>query len=783
MAALARWCLRHRWVVLWLWLGVLGGTVAGSVAAGSSYTNVFGLEGTGSSRAIELMEDAFPERAGDTDTVVWETSGGTVRDAEVRGRMEAALADIAKLPDVGSVASPYEPGGAARISENGRIAYAEVTFAAQAFELDPANTERVIDRAREAAGEGLRVELGGQAIEQTQQPPAGLAEAVGVLAAAVVLFLAFGSFYAMLLPLLNALFAVGTGMAGIVLLSHVTGIPDVAPLLGSLIGLGVGIDYALFVVTRHRKGLAAGLDPWDAAVRALDTSGRAVLFAGGTVCVALLAMFTLDLAFLNGIAIATTLTVVLSVLAAATLLPAMLGFLGPRVLSRRERRAAAAGTAAPPAPGVTGAREGTGVRWSRFLERHPKAPAAVAVLLMAALALPVFSLRLGINDQGNQPAAQTTRQAYDLLAEGFGPGFNGPLQLVAETSGAPADRAALDGLVTEVRALPGVARVTPLPVPPGTDTAVVQVVPETSPQSEETDRLIDRLREEVVPDSEAGTELRVHVGGATAVQKDFASVIGDRLPAFIALIVGLGAVLLLLAFRSVVVPLTAAVMNLLAAAASFGILVAVFQWGWGTELLGLGKEGPVIAFLPVIMLPLLFGLSMDYQVFLVSRMHEEWTHTKDNARAVRVGLAETSRVINCAALIMICVFASFVLSGDRGAVMAGLGLAGAVALDAFILRTILVPALMHLIGRANWWLPRPLDRVLPHLAVDPPEEPVRPGGGPGAAGPGAAGPGVAGPGGTGADRPGPGAPRGGEDAGDGDTVLVGAGPGDGGPPR
>ncbi|WFB08996.1 MMPL family transporter [Streptomyces sp. LX-29] len=732
MAAWARWCLRHRLMVLLLWLGALLGTAGAAGVQGSAYSNVFSFPGTESSRALERMEAAFPQRAGDTDTVVWQVDEGrSVRDPAVRRRMEAALADIAELPDVGTVVSPYQPEGAAQTSRDRRIAYAEVTFTKQAFELDGDDIRRVIDRAEAARAEGLRVELGGQAIEQAQEPPAGLSEAVGLGAAAVVLFLAFGSLFAMLLPLVNAVFAVGTGLSGLVLLSHAVDMPDVAPLMGSLIGLGVGIDYALFIVGRHRKGLRAGLTPQESAVRALDTSGRAVMFAGGTVCIALLAMFSLRLGFLDGVAIAATVTTLLSVLAAITLLPAMFGFLGPKVLSRRERRALAErGPLQEEAPG------GTAVRWARFVERRPAALAAVAVAVMAVLAFPAASLRLGTNDQGNQPESQTTRQAYDLLAEGFGPGFNGPLLMVAELPGGERDQRALTRLVTRVGATEGVARVAPLPAPPRSTTRVIQVVPTTSPQAERTDRLIDTLRDDLVPRAERGTTMEVDIGGATAIQKDFAAVIGDRLPPFIALIVGLGALLLLVAFRSVVVPLTAAVMNLVAAAASFGVLVAIFQWGWGMDLLGLGKEGPIISFLPVIMLPLLFGLSMDYQVFLVSRMHEKWVHTRDNGRAVRAGLADTGRVINCAALIMICVFASFVLSGDRGGVMAGIGLAGAVALDAFVLRMVLVPALMHLIGPANWWLPPWLDRRLPHLAVDPPDEARRADDDPGARGAG-----------------------------------------------
>lgn len=705
MATLARWCYRHRLVVLLLWLGALFGLGTAASTAGTDYANVFSLPDTDSKRAYDLMEKAFPERAGDTDTVVWKVDGGTVRDQAVRSRIQPALEKIGRMKGVGGVSSPYAgPQGAAQISEDGRIAYAQVTFAEQANAVPKELVRDVVDTAQDAERGGLQVDLGGQAIQRVQEPPTGLAEMVGILAAAVVLFLAFGSLFAMLLPIGIAVFGVGTGLFSTQLISHVTDVPDLAPLLATLIGLGVGIDYALFIVTRHRRGILRGLDPEESAVTALNTSGRAVLFAGGTVCIALAGMLVTNLRFLDGVVIGTSLTVVFSVLAAVTLLPALLGFLGPRVLSRRQRRKLAAEGGREPE-----AASGLAARWSAGVQRRPRTIAVMAVAVMAVLALPVLSLRLGATDQGNDDATTTTRKAYDLLAEGFGPGFNGPLQVVS--SGGDTD-----ALVRGIRATHGVAQVVALP--PAGGVTVIQVVPTTSPQSEETDRLIDALRDKAIPDAGA----QAHVGGVTAISKDFSTVTGDRLPLFVATIIGLGFLLLMVAFRSLVVPLTAALMNLIAAAASFGVLVAIFQWGWGLSLLGLGKEGPINAFLPVIMLSLLFGLSMDYQVFLVSRMHEEWVHTKDNARAVRVGLAETSRVINSAALIMVCVFLAFVLSGDSGAAVAGVGLAAAVALDAFILRTALVPAAMHLLGKSNWWLPAALDKRLPHLAVEPAEE-------------------------------------------------------------
>ncbi|USQ89420.1 MMPL family transporter [Streptomyces phaeoluteigriseus] len=701
---MARWCYRHRLVVLLLWVGALFGLGFSASSAGTDYANVFSLPNTDSKKAYDLMEKAFPARAGDTDTVVWKTDEGSVRDEEVRSRIQPALEKIAGMKGVGGVTGPYVGAeGAGQISRDGRIAYAQVTFTDQANAVPKELVEDVVDTARQARQDGLDVELGGQAVQRVQEPPTGLAEMVGIAAAAVVLFLAFGSLFAMLLPIGVAVFGVGTGMFSTQLLSHVTDIPDLAPLLSTLIGLGVGIDYALFIVTRHRKGVLSGMDPEESTVTALNTSGRAVLFAGGTVCIALAGMLVTNLRFLDGVVIGTSLTVVLSVLAATTLLPALLGFLGPRVLSRRQRRTLA--TTGPEPEKATG----LALRWSAGVQRRPWRIAVLALAVMAVLALPVLSLRLGATDQGNDDTTTTTRQAYDLLAEGFGPGFNGPLQVVVSDGDTTA-------LVKDIEGTEGVARVTALP--PAQGVTVVQVIPTTSPQSEETDALIDRLRGEVIP----GAGAEAHVGGVTAVSKDFATVTGDRLPLFVATIIGLGFLLLLVAFRSLVVPLTAALMNLVAAAASFGVLVAVFQWGWGLDLLGLGKEGPINAFLPVIMLSLLFGLSMDYQVFLVSRMHEEWVHTRDNARAVRVGLAETSRVINSAALIMVCVFLAFVLSGDAGAAMAGVGLAAAVALDAFILRTALVPAAMQLLGTSNWWLPAWLEKRLPHLAVEPREE-------------------------------------------------------------
>ncbi|MGC5362905.1 MMPL family transporter [Streptomyces sp. DT24] len=719
MAAIARWCIRHRLVALLIWLAALGGAATAAGVAGSAYTNDYDIPGTEAGRATDLLTEGFTDLGGDTDTVVWHTPDGTVRAADVRQTMTRTLHEIAELPGVGGVSSPYGAVGADRISADGHTAYATITFDQQADDITPQQARAVVDTAKEASGDGLQVELGGSAIALTETSSVHLSEIIGVVVAGAVLFLAFGSLAASLLPIATALVSVGTAYAGIVLLGHVMTVADFAPMLGMLIGLGVGIDYALFIVTRHRTGLRRGMAPDEAARHAVTTTGRAVVFAGATVCIALLGMLILRLSFLNGVAIAASLTVVLTVAASVTLLPALLSFIGMRALSRRERRQLAEHGPRPETP------SGLAARWAVFVERHPKLLGACAAAVMLVLAIPTFSLHLGTSDQGNNPTSSTTRQAYDLLADGFGPGVNGPLTLAARLDGAD-DRLAMDGLPAAVRGTEGVASVGPVTYNGSGDTAFVTVVPTTAPQSQHTSELVERLRAQVLPKAEHDTSLQVEVGGVTAGYDDFGQVVVGKLPLFIGVVIGLGCLLLLLAFRSVGIPLKAAVMNIAAVASSFGVVVAVFQWGWGSELLGLGSAGPIEPFLPVIMVSVLFGLSMDYQVFLVGRMREEWLETRDNRRAVRVGLAETGRVINSAAVIMISVFLAFVLSGDRVIAMFGIALAAAVALDAFVLRTLLVPALMHLLGGANWWLPRWLDRRLPHISIEPPDHAAAP---------------------------------------------------------
>jgi putative drug exporter of the RND superfamily len=723
MATIARWCFRHRFVVLLLWVVGLVGLGAIGSALGTNYSNSFSLPGTESTKALTLLQSQFASQSGDQDTIVWHTATGSVRDPQVESSMTATLDKISKLPEVAAVRSPYGPQNAVQISRTGNTAYALVNFSKQANLLSVTDVNNVINTAQAAATPNLQVELTGNAIDQVAQAKPSSSEGLGILAAAVVLFIAFGSLFAMLLPILTAVFGLGAGILAVDLLTHAFAIAQLAPTLSALIGLGVGIDYALFIVTRHRRGLQRGLAPEDSTAIALNTSGRAVLFAGGTVCIALLGMLVLGVSFLNGVAVAAALTVLFTVLSAITLLPAMLGILGMRVLSRRQRRRLAANG---PEPAEI---SGFWARWAGFVERRPKILSFAALAVLIVLVIPTGSLRLGHADDGNAPTTSTSRKAYDLLAEGFGPGFNGPLEVVAQF-GTPGDTADFTSLATALSKAPDVAAVQAVPLQPGAKLGIIEVYPASSPDAAATTDLISNLRTQVIPAARAGTSMTVYVTGATAIFYDFAHVLDAKLPAFIGVIIGLGFLLLLLAFRSLGVPAMAAVMNLLGAGASFGVLVAIFQWGWGLNAIGLGTAGPIEAFLPVLMLSILFGLSMDYQVFLVSRMHEEWSHTGDSQRAVRVGQAETGRVITAAATIMICVFLAFVFGGQRVIAEFGIGLASAVAIDAFIIRTILVPSAMQLLGRANWWLPGWLDRILPHLSVDPPEEagePVAPG--------------------------------------------------------
>ena len=505
--------------------------------------------------------------------------------------------------------------------------------------------------------------------------------------------------------------AIGVGTSIVGLLTHTFAVPQFGPILATLVGLGVGVDYALFIVSRHRAGLLAGRTPEESVVTALNTSGRAVFFAGIIICIALLGMFALQISFLYGVAVSAAFVVALTMLASLTLLPAMLGFYGMKALRRGERRRLES-----EGPRVE-REQGFWWRWARGLEGRALMLSIVAMAVIVVLALPFFSIRLGLTDAGNDAPSSTTRQAYDLLARAFGPGFNGPLQVVGEIN-SPADRAHLAAYVESLRDLPGVAAVVPPRASPNGKAEVAIVYPTTAPQAAETTELLHRLRA-AVPAAEAGSTLNIHIGGVTAIQEDFSHVLAQKMPQFVGVVVILAFLLLMVIFRSLLVPLVASVMNLLSIGAALGVMTAAFQWGWGKPLLGFTRAGPIEVFLPVLMFAILFGLSMDYEVFLVSRMHEEWVRTGDAQRSVTVGQAETGRVITAAALIMILVFLSFILGGQIVIKEVGLGFSAAIFVDAFVIRTVLVPSLMHVLGRSNWWLPKWLDRILPRLHVEP----------------------------------------------------------------
>jgi putative drug exporter of the RND superfamily len=726
---LARWSTTHRKYVLLGWVILLIGVNFIAQSAGTSYSNNFTLPNSDAQRAADLLQKSFPVQAGDRDTIVYKVSNGSVLDPAVRSHMNAMFAEVEKLPHVAAVISPYGgPATGKAISADKQIAFATVVFNEKANLLPKSAAERVVKVARAAAQGGptpIQVELGGQAIEATQQPGFGISLAVGLLAAIVVLLLTFGSVIAMGLPILTALFGLGTGLSLIALSTHVVDTPNFSSELAAMIGLGVGIDYALFILTRFREAYATPgptfQDSRESVVQAIDTAGRAVLFAGSTVVIALLGMMLLGVEFLYGLAISASIGVLLVMLASLTLLPALLTIAGPRVAAggrrarKRARLAAESGEAVLPPAAASGSAGsgGTWIRWSRFVQRRPKTIATIAALTMLLIAAPATALRLGSSDASNDPAGQTTHRAYELLAQGFGEGFNGPLLVVAKVP----HGANVDGLATAIAKTPGVAAVAPPKLSPDGSVATITVYPSSSPQALATTELVSRLRKDVVPPIAASSGLTVYVGGVTAGGVDFATTLSHKLPLFIGVVVLLSALLLLIVFRSLVIPLQAAVMNLLSIGASLGVIVVVFQWGWLGNVTGI-QPGPIEAFIPVLLFAIVFGLSMDYEVFLVSRMHERWTRTHDHSRSIAEGLGLTGRVITAAAAIMVCVFLSFVSGEGRVIQQFGLSLASAVFLDALVVRCLLLPATLFLIGRATWWLPDWLSRLLPRVNIE-----------------------------------------------------------------
>jgi putative drug exporter of the RND superfamily len=713
MLRLTRWTMAHRRIVIALWIALAVGLLAGSQAIGSRNSNDFSLPGTSSQRAVDLLQTRFAAQAGDADQIVFRARAGTVTAPEVRRVVTPLLARIDRLPHVSAVVSPYAPGAHA-VSKDGTIAFATVSFDQRAAELPTAAVNRVIATAEAARSPALQVELGGQAIEQAQQASLGFATAVGLLAAIVILLIAFGSFVAMGLPIVSALLGLGVGLGLVGLASQVVDLANVATELALLIGLGVGIDYALFIVTRYRDAYQEnGGDVQAATEVAMNSAGRAVLFAGTTVVIALLGMFALGVSFLNGMAIAASLGVLAVLAASLTLLPALLSISGARVGATRPRRSSRPRT-----------RSAFWARWVGAIQRRPVVAAVAATALMLTLAAPALGLRLGTSDAGNDPAGHTTRQAYDLLAQGFGKGFNGPL-LLAVRLPATGQTEALKRLSSAVAHTPGVAAVAPPQLNRTGDVAGIAASPLSSPESEQTTALVNRLRDDVIPPVAKATHATVDIGGSTATGIDFSHVLSSKLPLFIGIVVALSALLLLIVFRSLLIPLQGAAMNLLSIGASLGIVQAIFQRGWLGGMFGI-QAGPIDAFIPVLLFAIVFGLSMDYEVFLVSRIREQWVERRDSSAAVREGVIRTGRVIAAAAAVMVVVFASFATNPDRVLELFGVALASAVFLDAIVVRMILLPAVLELLGRRTWALPSWMERRLPRVAIEPEHDAPRP---------------------------------------------------------
>jgi RND superfamily putative drug exporter len=716
MRRVARWCVTHRLAVIAAWIIIVAGTVFIASSTGSNYSSGNSLSGTPSATAQNLLRQASPAAAGDSEQIVFATHGPSVRSAAVRSSIRPMLARVATLPNVAGVTSPYAPAGAKQISRDGTVAFATVSFTKDANKLSAGEATRFVNLARAPNGHGLRVDVLGQVAASTISSSQS-GTMIGVLAALIILFVVFGSLLAALLPLLSTGIALVAATSVVGALSTTISMAGFTQQLCLLIGLGVGIDYSLFILTRTRSGLRRGLSTQDAVINASATAGRAVLFAGITVCIALCGMFMVGVSVLSGAAIAASISVLFPMLAAQTLLPALTGLLGRRVLTRRQRKALDAGE--------TGIEEASPrwAGWAQLVQTHRLSFGVAALAVMIVLAISAASLRLGTADYGTDPTTTTTttHHAYELLVRGFGPGFSGPLELVAPLR-TPQDRIAFTNIVRAVSHTPGVAATTSTLLLPARSkhppVAVAEAYPTGSPQDASTSNLITHLRSTVIPQTIHGGATNVYVGGQTALADDQASQLSSKLPLFVAAVVLVSFLLLMIVFRSLLIPATAAVMNLLSAGAAFGIITAVFQNGFLGSLVGISHTGPVPPLVPILMFAVLFGLSMDYEVFLVSRMHEEWLKTTDNAKAVNRGQAITGRTITALAIIMVVVFLAFVLNTDRTIKMIGLGMASAIFVDAVIVRTVLVPAIMHTFGADNWRLPEWLNRHLPHLDIE-----------------------------------------------------------------
>jgi RND superfamily putative drug exporter len=706
---LSRWCIAHRrWVIGgWVLIAVLTTVIAGTV--GRQYATDFSLPGTEAQHVVDLLGSQFRAQSGDVDTIVFHTSKGTVNDPSVRNAVTPVLQSVAKMPHVAGVLSPYTSAGAVEVSKDGKTAFATVNYDKRANLLPDKTGQPLLDAINAVKVPGLSLAAGGQVIENAQGFNIGPATSVGVLAALIILLLTFGSLSAAGMPLVTAGLGLITGIALIGLGTHVTSMSNVAPELAIMIGLGVGVDYALFILTRFKENYARNGDVQASIVGAMDTSGRAVLLAGATVVIALLGMFATGVTFLYGLAIASVLAVLCVLAASLTVVPALLGAWGNRVVrpSRRARRREARGEAP---------RESAWRRWSLLVQARPWPLAAASLAVMLVCLVPVLGLRLESSDAGNDPSNTSSYRAFNLLSDGFGAGFNGPLEIVAQLDN-PAQQSQLATLRTKVGSTPGVAAVTAPRVAPSGKVAVFEAFPTSAPQDQATTDLVNHLRDDVLPPFEKSFAGRPLVGGFTAGSIDFSHVLSTKLPLFIGIVIVLSALLLLVIFRSLVIPVQAALMNLLSIGGALGATVVVFQNGFLSGLLGV-SPGPVEPWIPVLMFAVVFGLSMDYEVFLISRIREEWVRHRDATRAVADGIAHTGKVISAAAAIMICVFLSFMLGDQRSIKEFGFGLAAAVFLDALVVRCVLLPAVLEILGPVTWALPEWIDRRLPRIRIE-----------------------------------------------------------------
>jgi RND superfamily putative drug exporter len=709
MIGLSRWCIAHRRWVVAIWVAIAVGTTVIASVVGRQYATNFSLPGTEAQHVTDLLTSEFKSQSGDADTIVFHNAKGSVNDPQVKAAIEPLLAKVAKMPHVVSVVSPYGPGGQAEISHDGRTAFAAVNYDKKANLLPDKTGKPLLDAVNAIKVPGLQVAAGGQVIEQAEGFSIGPATAVGVVAALIILLITFGSLTAAGMPLITAGLGLITGIALVGLATHVTDMSNVAPELAIMIGLGVGIDYSLFIVTRFRENYRVSGDVAESVTGAMDTSGRAILLAGTTVVIALLGMFATGVNFMYGLAIASVLAVLLTMCASLTVLPALLSRFGARVArpSRSARRREARGEAP---------RESSWRRWSLTVQRRPWPLALGSLAVMLICVIPALTMRLDTSDAGNDPSGTSTQRAFNLLAQGFGPGFNGPLLVAVELKD-PAQASAVASVRSAVAKTPDVVAVTPPRVAPSGKVAVFEVYPKSAPQAAATTDLVNHLRQDVLPPLKKSLKVAALVGGFTAGSIDFSNVLASKLPLFIGIVVVLSALLLFVIFRSLVIPIQAGLMNLLSIGGALGLTVLVFQKGWLSGVFGV-TPGPVEPWIPVLMFAVVFGLSMDYEVFLISRVREEWVRHKDATRAVADGIAFTGRVITAAAAIMVCVFLSFMLGDERSIKEFGFGLAVAVALDALVVRCVLLPAVLEILGPVTWRLPDWLDKRLPYIRIE-----------------------------------------------------------------